>query len=112
MSSPDQLRISTRDVRYHGYRDLAIVYEGSSENIPVRAPDISPSGMFINTARRFPEGAVIKVTFRLTQSNYEVSCRAEVRYCLESVGIGIQFVDIDPAAQSAIEDELTLRSRS
>jgi len=92
--------------RYAAYRDLAIAYEGYSEQIPVRAPDISASGMFINTARRFPEGAVIKVHFRLTRSSYEINARAEVRYCLPGVGIGVEFIEITEADRQAIVDEI------
>jgi hypothetical protein len=92
--------------RFRGYRDLSINYEGSSEQIAVRVPDVSPTGMFINTARHFAEGSVIKVRFRLVRSDYEVNARAEVRYCLAGVGIGVQFVDISPEAQIAIEQEL------
>ena len=91
--------------RYSTYRDLAIIYEGSSEAIPVRAPEISIRGMFINTARHFPEGAIIRVHFRLTKSGYEIDVRSEVRYCLQGVGIGVEFLDISPEAQRAIEEE-------
>jgi hypothetical protein len=100
-------RISSRNGdRFRGYSDLSIVYEGSSEEIPVKVPDVSTTGMFINTARHFTEGAVIKVHFRLIRSNHEVNTRAEVRYCLSGVGVGIQFVDISPEDQAAIEQEL------
>jgi hypothetical protein len=92
--------------RYAAYRDLAIAYEGYSESIPVRAPDISASGMFINTGRRFPEGAVVKVRFRLTRSSYEVNARAEVRYCLPGVGIGVEFIEITDEDRSAILAEI------
>src|SRR4051794_20031251 len=100
-------RISSRNGdRFRGYSDLAIVYEGSSEEIPVRVPDVSTTGMFINTARHFTEGAVIKVHFRLIRSDREINTRAEVRYCLSGVGIGIQFLDISPDDQAAIEQEI------
>lgn len=92
--------------RYAAYRDLAIAYEGYSENIPVRAPDISASGMFINTGRRFPDGAIIKVHFRLTRSSYEINARAEVRYCLPGVGIGVEFIEISDESRQAILDEI------
>jgi len=92
--------------RFAAYRDLAISYEGFSEQIPVRAPDISETGMFINTGKVFPEGAVIKVRFRLTRTLYEVEARAEVRYNLPGVGIGVEFVDISPEARDAIRFEL------
>jgi hypothetical protein len=35
--------------------------------------------MFINTTRLFPEGAVLKVKFRLAHLSYGVSTRREVR---------------------------------
>jgi hypothetical protein len=106
-TDPSMSRISSRSGdRFRGYSDLSIVYEGSSEEIPVKVPDVSTTGMFINTARHFTEGAVIKVHFRLIRLNHEVNTRAEVRYCLSGVGIGIQFVDISPDDQAAIEQEL------
>jgi len=99
-------RVSVRSgQRYSMYRELALTYEGSSENVPVRAPDVSIYGMFINTAQSFPEGAVVKVHFTLSKTNYEVDIRAEVRYCLPGVGIGVEFIDVTPEAQSKIEQE-------
>lgn len=107
---PEEINISTRDrERYAGYRDLHITYEGSSIETPVRAPDISRQGMFINTGKFFPEGTVIKVQFRLTRMDQEVKCRAEVRYCLNGVGIGVQFLDITPEQAQSIEDEMTAK---
>lgn len=35
-----------------------------------------------------------------------IQTRAEVRYCLEGVGIGVEFVETSEAAQDAIEAEL------
>ena len=110
MSSGDPANPQSPPVRSHNryaaYRDLAIAYEGYSEDIPVRAPDISATGMFINTARRFPEGSIVKVHFRLTRSSYEINARAEVRYCLPGVCIGVEFIDIADADRQAILDEI------
>ena len=99
--------ISTRDnSRYRGYTDLHITFEGSSQEIPVKVPDISTRGMFINTAKYFPQGTVLKISFRLVRTDVPVHVRAEVRYCLEGVGIGVEFVDISEAYMDAIEAEL------
>jgi hypothetical protein len=109
MSSSDAaaMRISTRDKsRFRGYKDLSIVFEGSSQEIPVRVPDISTRGMFINTAKFFPEGTILKVRFKLVKSDFEISARSEVRYCLKGVGIGVEFLDISEEAMDAIEQEL------
>jgi c-di-GMP-binding flagellar brake protein YcgR len=93
--------------RYPGYCDLAVSYEGHREEIPVRAPDISAGGIFINTARHFPEGAVLRIEFRLCRTDILVKARAEVRYCLPGVGVGLEFVDISPESQRAIEEEVS-----
>lgn len=107
MSSPAERNVPLREhERYASYKDLTLVYEGMSAQIPVRAPDISTKGMFIHVPRHFPEGAVIKVSFRLGRSGYEVKARAEVRYCLGGVGIGVEFVEISPEDQRAIAEEL------
>jgi PilZ domain-containing protein len=97
------VRVARRLATHH---DLEIYYEGHSEAVPTRVPDISPQGMFINTPRHFAEGTVLKVKFRLDRSNYEVQARAEVRYCLDGVGIGIEFTDIADEAREAIRAEL------
>jgi len=91
--------------RYAHYRELSIVYEGTSQDIPVRAPDISIHGMFINTAQKFPEGAVLRICFRLARTHYLVTARGEVRYCLPGVGVGVEFIALPEDAQHAIEEE-------
>lgn len=92
--------------RYAAYKELALTYEGYSEEIPVRAPDISTRGIFINTPRPFPLGAVLCIEFRLTRLDVLVKARGEVRYCLPGVGVGVEFIDISPDAQRAIEEEM------
>ncbi len=92
--------------RYRYIRDLSITYEGLGEEIRLQTPEISTRGMFIHTTMPFPEGAIIKLKFRLNRSDFEVFTRCEVRYCLPNVGIGVEFVDITPEAQRAIAREL------
>lgn len=96
--------------RYSSLRDLHVSYEGHSDTVITRLPDISTKGMFINTTKRFPEGAVLNVRFRLARTGTEVQSRCEVRYCFEGVGVGVEFVDISPEAAAAIERELRPRT--
>ena len=91
--------------RYSNLKDLSLSYEGRSEVFPIRPPDISPTGMFINTAADFPEGAILKVSFRLAKSNHPIDARCEVRYCLSGVGVGVEFVDMHADDQKAIAKE-------
>ena len=86
--------------------EIRVIYEGIHENILVRPPNLSMGGMFISTNRRFPEGAVLNLRFRLTRTGKEVQTRAEVRHCQPGVGIGVEFIGISPAAQKQIADEM------
>ena len=106
MSSAPQQNPSRDAERFAAYRGLSLIYEGRSEVMEVRAPDISPKGMFIHIPRQFPEGAVIKVDFYLSRSGHRVQARAEVRYCLAGVGIGVEFVDMAELDRDAIENEI------
>jgi hypothetical protein len=98
--------------RYSSLRDLSVTYEGFSDIIATRLPDISTRGMFINTTRHFPEGAVLNVRFRLARTGVEVQSRCEVRYCLDGVGVGVEFLNISSKATQAIEEELHPAGRS
>jgi hypothetical protein len=83
-----------------------MIYEGFEEDICVRPPDLSPHGMFINTRTEYPQGAVLKLRFRLSRSGVLVQTRCEVRYCLKGVGVGVEFVGISPEFVRAIENEI------
>ena len=72
----------------------------------MRAPDISTHGMFINTAQRFPEGAVLRIGFRLARTNVLITARGEERYCLPGVGVGVEFTGLSEKAQQAIKQEV------
>jgi PilZ domain len=91
--------------RYSNLKDLSLTYEGRSDVFPIRPPDISPTGMFINTSADFPEGAILKVSFRLAKSNYPINVRCEVRYCLPGVGVGVEFIGMSNEDQKAIAKE-------
>lgn len=106
MSSSPQRNPSREAERFATYRGLNLIYEGRSERMEVRAPDISPKGMFIHIPTQFPEGAVIKVEFWLSRSGHHIKARAEVRYCLPGVGIGVEFVDITDEDRVLIENEI------
>jgi len=66
--------------------------------------------MFLNTSQQFPEGAVLKVSFRLPETGVKIQARAEVRYCLKDVGIGLEFIGLDERSKHAIEREMSQRT--
>jgi hypothetical protein len=105
---PKQFWPPREEQRLPHLRNLSLVYEGYSEVVSLRPPDISLRGMFINTDRRYPEGAVLKLHFRLTRSGADVVARSEVRYCIPGVGVGVEFIELAPKCARAIEEELGL----
>jgi len=98
-------------LRIHSIRQIAVQYEGTEERVISRVPDVSTTGMFINTSRTYAEGAVLNLSFCLALSGLEVQARGEVRYTLPGVGVGVQFIDISENAIHSIEREIHL-SRS
>ena len=112
MSRTDtKVKVATRkDARYPQLSELSMTYEGFVEDAAVRAPDLSLHGMFINTRTEYPEGAVLKLRFRLVRTGILIETRGEVRYCLKGVGVGVEFVDISPDIRRAIEEEISLQT--
>lgn len=107
-SSKGRIGCARSTSRVHCLSEIKVTYEGQNEHTIVKTPDLSARGMFINTSRAFPEGAVLNLQFRLAVTNAEVRTRCEVRYCLPGVGVGVEFIGIGPDATTAIERELTL----
>ncbi len=99
-------------LRIHSIRQIAVQYEGTEERIISRVPDVSTTGMFINTSRTYIEGAVLNLSFCLALSGLEVHARGEVRYSIPGVGVGVQFIDIAENAIHSIEREIQLSRRS
>ena len=104
-----------RSPRHQYLSELSVTYEGSEQSLHIHPPNISPQGMFINTSVRFPEGSILKLSFRLARTGARIAARCEVRYCLAGAGLGVEFVDLPPEYAQTIETELALgraRNRS
>lgn len=98
--------VPRRSARHSECEDLSIEYEGFHRPRRVMLPNLSPGGMFINTSEYYPQGAVLKLEFRLPRSQVVVRTRAEVRHCMLGLGIGVEFLDVPPEQQRAIMEEL------
>jgi PilZ domain-containing protein len=106
--NPTYARLSQR---VHTIESISVNYEGRTEELASRPPDVSRQGMFISTVRIFPEGAVLNLRFRLALSGAQINTRCEVRYCLPGVGVGVEFIGISPDAVRDIEREVNLCNR-
>ena len=92
--------------RYEVPYDLDVVYDGSTERLPVHFPDLSTGGMFIHTPEQFSVGSILKLHLRLINSGQELNARAKVCHYVPAVGIGVEFIDLSPEALYAIEEEI------
>jgi hypothetical protein len=97
--------------RVPGLRHITVSYEGRDEEIRVKPPDLSVHGMFISTTRSFPEGAILNLQFQLAHTGFEVAARAEVRYCLPGVGVGVEFIEVSTEAQQEIAREVNCQTQ-
>jgi len=110
-TSDNKRRFRVRqEARHPQISELSMIYEGFAEDIRVRPPDLSPHGMFINTGTEYPQGAVMKLRFRLARTGIIVETRGEVRYCLKGVGVGVEFVGISVESVRAIEEEIAVET--
>jgi hypothetical protein len=88
------------------YRDLKIIYDGMADIVDKRSPDLTTSGMFINTPRCYPPGAQLRLRFDLLRTGVIVQALGDVRYCLPGIGVGVHFVKLPEYARAAIAKEL------
>jgi hypothetical protein len=101
-----------RFLRHQQISELSLTYEGSNMTLRIHPPNISSKGMFIGTSVAFPEGSVLKLSFRLARTGAKIVTRCEVRYCLAGAGLGIEFVDLPPEHARAIEAEIGMAGNS
>jgi len=66
-----------------------VVINGS---LRVRAIDISEGGLYLHTGRACPTGSIVTVAFPLFHET--LTTKAEVRFCQEGVGMGLEFKNL------------------
>jgi Tfp pilus assembly protein PilZ len=106
MSAQTQLEIERRRAIRIVYRDLKIMYDGVTDWVEVRSPDLTPDGVFLNTPREFRPGDHVKLRFELLRTGVVIQAMGDVRYCLPGLGVGVEFVNLPAYARAAIEKEL------
>ena len=106
MATLTKMRVEQRQAPRALYHDLKIVYDGITDIVDERSPDLSTSGMFINTPHSYPTGAQIRLRFDLLRTGVLVQALGDVRYCLPGIGIGVLFVNLPESTRADIEKEL------
>ncbi|HEX9121648.1 MAG TPA: PilZ domain-containing protein [Terriglobales bacterium] len=106
MATLTKIQVEQRRAPRVLYSDLKIIYDGMANVVVKRSPDLSTSGMFINTPHSYPPGAQLQLRFDLLRTGVIVQVLGDVRYCLLGIGVGVQFVNLPEYARAAIEKEL------
>ncbi|MFO0649650.1 MAG: PilZ domain-containing protein [Polyangiales bacterium] len=71
--------------------------------------DISPGGLFVETADPYAPGTVVRVTFAVPDGSWEMTSRCEVRHTLRlkgpdgmTQGVGLAFLGVDLEADDIV----------
>jgi uncharacterized protein (TIGR02266 family) len=101
--------------RQHPRLSISVEVDFGSENnfYSARTRDISVGGLFIECDVALPIGTRLRVDLRFLQKR--VNADAEVTWILlgegsQSVGMGVRFLELPPAAIKSIEGFMALRA--
>jgi hypothetical protein len=84
--------------------------EGSGvSRLTTRINDLSITGAFIDSMSCFPQGAILKLRFRVKST--EITVDSEVRYCMPGMGMGVRFLNLQPEHAKVIESLIEEHSR-
>lgn len=72
-----------------------------NDSLPCKAFDISEGGMYIKTSATFTTGNVVKLSLPFQGGRLEISAR--IKYCLEGVGMGLMFIDLNDTLKGKIK---------
>jgi uncharacterized protein (TIGR02266 family) len=101
------------DRRGHARLSIAVAvdFESGHNFYSVRTRDISMGGLFVETDAAVPIGTKLAVDLKFMKTYLRVDC--EVMWALTdgdtTIGVGLRFVDLRPAAQKSIERFMALR---
>ncbi len=82
--------------------DIPVELTSDSGTERTRASWLGGGGLFLGTAQEILPGTEISVRFRPAKHLPVVSARGMVRYRISGRGVGIEFMDIDPAHREMI----------
>lgn len=78
--------------------------EERSVYLRARVSDLSLSGCYIDTIHPLPTGT--QVVLYVTDDSGSFQARGKIVYCLPNLGVGVAFLDVDPALRADIERSL------
>ena len=72
--------------------------------IMVEALDICENGLFLHTGRSFEVGATVQVGIQTLPGRFDLVVHATVQHDHKSIGMGLQFVDLNYDQQTKLDD--------
>ena len=75
-----------------------------NNSIMGNATDISEGGLYVHTGRMFSSGSLLDISVHV--KSHTLRFKTEVKHCEEGVGMGLEFVDIDPSNQEELKNIL------
>jgi hypothetical protein len=78
--------------------------EERSIHLRARVSDLSLSGCYLDMIQSFPTGT--QVVLYVTDDSGSFQARGKIVYCLPNLGVGVAFLDVDPALRANIERSL------
>jgi CheY-like chemotaxis protein len=71
-------------------------------SIKAQGLDLSSGGLYVYTGRNFPSGQVVTVMLPLNAKF--INLRARIQHAQQSVGMGLQFIDMTSEQKASIDD--------
>jgi len=103
-SKGDGRGLSVRDrrfcIRYPFAADVELLDMESGAKTEGVTSDISMGGAFVCTSRPLPSNSRVRVTF--TRKDQKVEALGVVRTVKPRIGLGIEFIDLDPQSHEAL----------
>jgi uncharacterized protein (TIGR02266 family) len=105
--------LEAKDRRTHARLSVGVDVDLTSGHnfYSARTRDISVGGLFIDTPAGIPIGTPLTVDLKFLKSHVRLEC--EVMWALtdgdKTLGVGVRFVDLRPAARKSIEAFMLLR---
>jgi hypothetical protein len=87
-----------------------IDYEYNSMSFHSRLTEISAGGLFLEAVSSLPVSTVVKLRFRLPNSDRLIHVDGEVRYALPMAGMGIKFLGLTAEDEQYIKNLVERRA--
>jgi len=105
--------LTAKDRRAHARLSVGVDVDLTSGHnfYSAKTRDISVGGLFIDTPAGLPIGTLLTVDLKFMKSHVRIEC--EVMWALtdgdKTLGVGVRFVELRPAARKSIEAFMALR---